>query len=290
MLGRNASGQNTAASAINNVSVGYNAFAKMSGAKDSVAIGCQAMKAMVSGSNNTAIGSRALELSTDGKSNVAIGAFAGSTLAGGDNNILIGDNAAPSSPTVSNEITLGNNDTTVLRMGNGDVVYPSSGSEAVAFKGGLSANQAVTFQTWTKVNINTSIFDTDSALTDGKFQPKVAGYYQVNGTVNSESSSTNSLRTISAISLNGVRTLNGVDLAFADGSGWVSISTVSTVVYLNGTTDYVELYGYVSSTGANSIASGQTQLSAVLVSGGSGDSTRVAELEARLDALEKRVK
>ena len=131
MLGRNASGQNTSASAINNVSVGYNAFAKMSGAKDSVAIGCQAMKTMVSGSNNTAIGSKALELNPDGKSNVAIGAFAGSTLASGDNNILIGDGSAPSATTVSNEITLGNGDSTVVRMGNGDIlnVWKKSGND-----------------------------------------------------------------------------------------------------------------------------------------------------------------
>ena len=127
MLGRNASGQNAGASAFNNVSVGDNAFAKMSGAQDSVAVGSQAMKAMVSGDNNTAIGSRALSINTNGNSNVAIGAFAGATLAGGDNNILIGHNAAPSAPTVSNEVTIGNNDTTTIRMGNGDILYPSSG-------------------------------------------------------------------------------------------------------------------------------------------------------------------
>ena len=61
-------------------------------------------------------------------------------------------------------------------------VAVGTGGKTVAFRGELSANQSVT-STWTKVNLDTASIDTDNALADGKFQPSVAGYYQVNGSV-----------------------------------------------------------------------------------------------------------
>ena len=47
----------------------------------------------------------------------------------------------------------------------------------------MSADQTVVNNAWTKINLDTASIDTDSALTDGKFKPSVAGFYQVNGSV-----------------------------------------------------------------------------------------------------------
>ena len=44
-------------------------------------------------------------------------------------------------------------------------------------------------------------------------------------------------------------------------------STVSALVYLNGSTDYVEIYAFVSGTATTSTSAGQTWFSGVLVRG-----------------------
>jgi len=154
----------------------------------------------------------------------------------------------------------------------------ATGGKTVAFKGELSDDQTgIASTTWTKVNLDTSDFDTDSALTDGKFQPSVAGYYQINGAVtNSATSGVNSSRTVAGIYKNGNWFSKGDDVGSAYGVG-SKTSSVSDVVYLNGTTDYLELYAYLEvASGTARVESSpiSTFLSAVLVSGGSasGDS------------------
>ena len=148
-------------------------------------------------------------------------------------------------------------------------VAVGTGGKTVAFRGNLSAGQTLTSGSWLKVNLDTSEFDTDSALTDGKFQPSVSGYYQVNGSVRTSAS----LMVQSGIYKNGVAEARGNNVnTLPDDRNYLSV--VSDIVYLNGTTDYLELFGQVTSTGTCGILSDSsvTYLSAVLVSGGSGDS------------------
>ena len=150
-------------------------------------------------------------------------------------------------------------------------VAVGTGGKTVAFRGELSANQTVESGKATKVNLNTAPTDTDNALVDGKFNPSVAGYYQVSGTVNQQCSP-ESTNTVSFLYKNGSLYSWGTNVAETKSA----VSTVTDVVYFNGTTDYIELWGRVESTGTCAIHSGETRthLSAVLVSGGSasGDS------------------
>ena len=150
-----------------------------------------------------------------------------------------------------------------------------SGGKTVAFRGELSANQTVTTKVWAKINLNTASVDTDSALVDGKFQPSVAGYYQVNGSI-AQSCTPASVQTIARLNKNGDSLALGNQVA---SSVSCTRSSVSDVVYLNGTTDYLEIYGYVDSSGTCAINDSvqATFLSAVLVSGGSGETTRLYE-------------
>jgi len=140
-----------------------------------------------------------------------------------------------------------------------------TGGKTVAFRGEMSANQTVTTAVGTKVNIAEASIDTDNALTDGKFMPSVAGYYQISGSLYS-SSNPHANRIISEIHRNGIKMTEGsnntVERAY--------ISSVSELVYLNGTTDYIELYGKIFGNGTCEInkAPASTFLSAVLVSGG----------------------
>ena len=166
----------------------------------------------------------------------------------------------------------------------------ATGGKTVAFRGNFSANQTgLTSLEWTKVELDTASVDTDNALVDGKFKPSVAGYYQVNGSIEQTCSPT-STNTVSSIYKNGSMVSRS-----SNSTTTSSLSAnVSDVIYLNGTTDYLELWGRVVSTGTCSIQSLSTVtfLSAVLVSGGSasGDSIWTEEDGSVLYSAEDRAR
>jgi hypothetical protein len=105
---------------------------------------------------------------------------------------------------------------------------------------------------WNSVIPDTEEFDTASCYdtTTGRFTPNVAGYYQINGAVYS-GASTNEL--MAAIYKNGVTYKYGTRTA-SGGNG----ASVSSVVYFNGTTDYVELYVYYGGSSAVALTVGST--------------------------------
>lgn len=117
-----------------------------------------------------------------------------------------------------------------------------------AFSATPTTTQSVTTATYTKVNLGTENFDTNSnfdSTTNYRFTPTVAGYYQLNGSIYPVS--TNSANYIwSFIYKTGAIYASGSSAGAA--STQDGISVVSTLVYLNGSTDYVELYCYVTGT------------------------------------------
>jgi hypothetical protein len=110
-----------------------------------------------------------------------------------------------------------------------------------------SGNQSVTSDVWTKYAANTEEFDTNSNYDTSlyRFTPTVAGYYQINLTLYMQPSSGNYTVATCAIYKNGVEFKRGNDMRTA-----AALTTVlaSGVIYLNGSTDYVESYGYISGT------------------------------------------
>ena len=114
-----------------------------------------------------------------------------------------------------------------------------------AFSVYLSGNQTVSANASTKVAFNTKEFDTNSyfdATTNYRFTPLVAGYYQINFMLCFPSGANNC---ISQLYKNGSLYLTGTRV---DSNAAGLNSMVSTVVYFNGSTDYVEGYGYTSGT------------------------------------------
>ena len=99
---------------------------------------------------------------------------------------------------------------------------------------------------------DTEEFDTASCYdtTTGRFTPNVAGYYQINGAVYAGSSVGELL---AAIYKNGTAYKYGTRTA-VNGNG----ASVSSVIYFNGTTDYVELYVYYSASPAVALTVGFT--------------------------------
>ena len=95
--------------------------------------------------------------------------------------------------------------------------------------------------TLTKIAFQTKEFDTASAFdstTNYRFTPLVAGYYQVNGCVNATAMTSG----LVSIYKNGSEYKRGVQYSAINVA-----ANVSSLVYLNGSTDYIELWAYQNS-------------------------------------------
>jgi len=139
--------------------------------------------------------------------------------------------------------------------GTNTITLPASTGTAMvngpAFSAYANANQTITSSTFTKIQINTEEFDTANAFdstTNYRFTPQVAGYYQINGSVNNYSS-TLPTRVFAVIYKNGAVYKRFNDNSVNTGTLF-SNSEGSALVYLNGSTDYVELYGFITATTA----------------------------------------
>jgi hypothetical protein len=105
-----------------------------------------------------------------------------------------------------------------------------------------STNQSITSGAWAKVQCQTEEFDTASAYdnaTNYRFTPQVAGYYQVTGNVYFTGTGLTSVGV--QIYKNGSAFKLGTSIAGTSNSE--AGASVSALIYLNGSTDYVELYG-----------------------------------------------
>jgi len=94
---------------------------------------------------------------------------------------------------------------------------------------------------FTKIPFQSKEFDTDDCfdnVTNYRFTPTVAGYYQLNAVV--AVSDVNSDFFLSTIYKNGSRFRDGCNFPTTSEAG--PVSNVSSLVYANGTTDYFEIY------------------------------------------------
>ena len=121
-----------------------------------------------------------------------------------------------------------------------------------AFNAYGSALQSIATATFTKIAFNTkaflngvsgTVFDTNTNYdtTNYRFTPTVAGYYQINSTISTTSSATG--LAIIAIYKNGTAFCYGNTVPNTNG-GYI---TVNSLVYCNGSTDYIEIYAYQNS-------------------------------------------
>lgn len=122
-----------------------------------------------------------------------------------------------------------------------------------AFSAYAGAATSVANATWTKIAFNTEEFDTNSNYdtSTSRFTPTVAGYYQVNATLGFGGMTSGGA--FLSIYKNGSSFKYG-NLYTASAVG--ILSTVNTLVYLNGTTDYLEIYGYQGSGTSKNTTSG----------------------------------
>ena len=154
---------------------------------------------------------------------------------------------------------------------SGNIQLQWNGVAAPAFSAYIaSSNQNVTAGVWTKAQLNTEDFDTASCFdstTNYRFTPTVAGYYQINGSIAPDSTSAFGNGLLVAIYKNG--SLYRIGSSYNTASLLVSTPTVAAVIYLNGSTDYIELYGqFIGGTGMQfSVNNKSTSLSGCLLRG-----------------------
>jgi hypothetical protein len=117
-----------------------------------------------------------------------------------------------------------------------------------AFSAYANASQAVTTGVFTKVAINTEAFDTNSnfaSTTNYRFTPTIAGYYQVNGVLKGSATSLTQLNVY--LYKNGVEAYQGNAINIPALTSGQTLN-ISELVYMNGSTDYLELWGFVVGT------------------------------------------
>lgn len=120
-----------------------------------------------------------------------------------------------------------------------------------AFSAYASNSQTINQAVDTKIQLNTEEFDTNSNFdkdTNYRFTPTVAGYYQISWCVAVGNASSESL-----LFKNGSR-YKIASTGTSDGA--YAFSSGSTIVYLNGSTDYIELYTYITGGSAKSTLQG----------------------------------
>lgn len=110
-----------------------------------------------------------------------------------------------------------------------------------AFSAYKSGNQSFSGSTWTKGTFTLEEYDTNSNFdtTNSRFLPTVAGYYQIscNGYLNAASDAYMQL----------YKNGTGLSPAFYTNAGFSFTFfhlTLSNLIYLNGSTDYLELWFY----------------------------------------------
>ena len=111
----------------------------------------------------------------------------------------------------------------------------AAGSSGPTFRAYRNTNQTVSTGTWVKVDFDTEDWDTASNFSSARFTATTAGYYQFNYMVNFAGTANNIV-----LYKNGTRYSGG---HFGNEDGW---KNGSCLVYLNGSSDYVEIYVYTN--------------------------------------------
>jgi hypothetical protein len=136
-----------------------------------------------------------------------------------------------------------------------------------------STAQTIPANTPTRINFDTVEFDVTSAfdIDNNRFQPTVAGYYEVNCGCGVEAGTVQNFTSIYK---------NGVEYRRSTTSSEGGNTRLSTLVHLNGTTDYVEGFVRINK-GFSTIPGGiLTSFSSALVQ------PEVNEMQAQIDMLD----
>lgn len=121
----------------------------------------------------------------------------------------------------------------------------------------MGSTQTLSLNTYTLLNFNTKLFDTHSFynVTLKQFKPTIAGYYLINAHQRFTASPLVTAQI--ALDKNGTTYYAQGSKSTEDGGTYEGlVSTGSAVIYLNGSTDYVDIHGYMNGTATRTASSG----------------------------------
>jgi hypothetical protein len=148
------------------------------------------------------------------------------------------------------EPTTASNFTATMPAATGTVMVSGN---MPAFSAKLSADQTgLGDGVWTKVQASSEQFDTANCYDTStyRFTPNVAGYYLLTGNIGVATAVTGQF--IGAFYKNG----SSYNVFFQSGDDRVNAAYAGSVIlYLNGSSDYVELYAYLASSGTKTLQS-----------------------------------
>jgi len=110
-----------------------------------------------------------------------------------------------------------------------------------AFAAYASSSANISSSTWTKITLDTEIYDTNNNFASNRFTPTVAGYYLITFTSTNSASANNAYWAYDAIYKNGSVYI-GAYTVIPTGTMQNFSNTLSQVIYLNGSSDYIEFY------------------------------------------------
>jgi hypothetical protein len=144
-----------------------------------------------------------------------------------------------------------------LATANNAVLTTGSGGVPVLtvtpkFSVGITANQTIGDNTQTKVQFNSVQFDTNSnfdATTNYRFTPTIAGYYSISATIGFLMHATDGVSAVQvSIYKNGAIVKASLSNQTISALSVVVSQSVNSLISMNGSTDYIEIYAYQTAT------------------------------------------
>jgi len=118
-----------------------------------------------------------------------------------------------------------------------------------AFEAQLTSTQSITDLTYTKVEIDNEIFDTNNCYdnsTNYRFTPNVSGKYFVYASLAGDPIASNELEEVRVNIYKNGSSIRSTVINFSDNDARLATLSIQATVDMNGTTDYLELYGRVN--------------------------------------------
>ena len=147
-------------------------------------------------------------------------------------------------PQSGTTITIGGSGDTVT-LGSGAIQSGFGGVNTPYFEAYQSANTNISDAVTTKVQCNTEVFDTDNCYensTNYRFTPNVAGYYYIFAGVGVTAFGVSLMASAELeIRLNGSQITRCANNGSTNYQYWFT-PTAQTIVQMNGTSDYIEIY------------------------------------------------
>ena len=145
------------------------------------------------------------------------------------------------------------------KASNTDMDFTWIGANGPAFSAYLNGTQSITSGVFTKIAFNTEDFDTNTNFdptTNYRFTPTKAGYYQISITT-LVTGATNT-RAISRLYKNGANYVTIFDV-FPAATVQIVQNSGAALVYMNGSSDYLEVYGFATGTTLEFVGANSTQ-------------------------------